>query len=120
MLQKYCQNLGPIISIYIWFKIRLNVWIFYCNKSDSKYFSVEILDFWSCLPWISKLEWETLFALGIGIPDTHSLRFTSAVTPVNLLITHKVASPDTHMDEAQVRLLVSELNSYLSVINQVR
>ena len=50
-----------------------------------------VLDFWRCLLWVSKPEWAALFALGGGIGDVHSLKFTSGVTPPNLLAANMAA-----------------------------
>ena len=43
--------------------------------------------FWtSGFHWISKPEWATLFTFGRGVHDTHSLKFTSSVTPADWLL----------------------------------
>ena len=75
-----------------WFKVK--------NKSmKSSFFKKEIgghmyfygatdtsdLDFWWFLLWVSIPKWKGLFTPGGSIHDVHSLRFTSGVTPVNLL-----------------------------------
>ena len=44
-----------------------------------------VLGFWWCLLWVSKPKWAALFALDGGIYVTHFLRFTSGVTPDDLL-----------------------------------
>ena len=44
------------------------------------------LDFLSHLLWVSKPEWATLFALGGGVCDVCSLKFTSGVTPADLMV----------------------------------
>ena len=44
------------------------------------------LDFWWHLLRVSKPEWAVIFMLGRGIHVTCSLRFTSGVTPANLLV----------------------------------
>ena len=51
------------------------------------------LDFWWCLLWVSKPKWASLSALGGGIHFTHSLRFTSGVTPADLLAASMTAEP---------------------------
>ena len=51
-----------------------------------------VLDFGSCLFWVSKPEWEVFFTLGRGIHDVCSLRFTSGVTPADLLIASMTTS----------------------------
>ena len=51
------------------------------------------LDFWWCLLWVSKPKWAALSALGGGIHFTHSLRFTSGVTPADLLAASMTAEP---------------------------
>ena len=55
-----------------------------------------VLDFWWRLLWVSKQEWAALFKFGRGICVTHSLRFTSGVTPVDLLVASKAAEPEWH------------------------
>ena len=50
-----------------------------------------VLALWLCLLWVLKSEWATLFALGRGICDVCSLRFTSSVTPADLLMVRMVA-----------------------------
>ena len=52
---------------------------------------ITVLDFWWCLLWVSKPEWVTLFALGGGIYVTCPLRFTSGVTPADLLVASMAA-----------------------------
>ena len=50
--------------------------------------------FWTSakgLLWISKPEWAALFALGGGVCVTCSLRFTSGVTPADLLVASMAA-----------------------------
>ena len=44
-----------------------------------------VLDFCWRLLWVSKLEWAALFALGGGVRDVCSLRYTSSATPADLL-----------------------------------
>ena len=56
-----------------------------------------VLNFWWCLLWVSKPEWETLFALGWGICDIHSLRFTSGVTPLPMYMASIVAGHFSYM-----------------------
>ena len=69
----------------------------FCGPTDTP-----VLDFWWHL-WISKPEWAALFALGRGVCITHSLRFTSGVTPANLLVASMVAKPSLpHICEAVV------------------
>ena len=51
-----------------------------------------VLDFWWCLLWVSKPKWAALFTLGRGICDVCSLRFTSGVTPAELLMASMVTS----------------------------
>ena len=51
-----------------------------------------ILDFWG-----SKLEWTALFALGRGICDIHSLRFTSGATPLPVYVANRATSRLTDM-----------------------
>ena len=61
----------------------------FCGAIDTP-----ILDFWWRLLSVSKPEWAALFALGGGICDIRSLRFTSGVTPVDLLVASQpTASP---------------------------
>ena len=50
-----------------------------------------VLDFWWCLLSVSKPEWVALFALGGGVHDVCSLRFTSGVTPADLLVASMAA-----------------------------
>ena len=50
-----------------------------------------VLDFWWCLLWVSKPEWSALFTLGWDIHATCSLRFTSGVTPADLLVASMAA-----------------------------
>ena len=51
-----------------------------------------VLDFWWCLLWVSKPECAALFALGGGVCDVHSLKFTSGATLASLLMVSMVAS----------------------------
>ena len=51
----------------------------FCGATDTP-----VLDFWWCLLWVSKPEWAALFALDGGVHV--SLRFTSGLTPANLLV----------------------------------
>ena len=66
-------------------KIKMNLQIFkkkfedispFCGATDTP-----VLDFWWCLLWVSKQEWEALFMPCRGIAVTCSLSFTSGVTP---------------------------------------
>ena len=52
-----------------------------------------VLDIWWCLLWVSKPECTDLFALGRGVHDVHSLRFTSGATPTDLLVASMTAEP---------------------------
>ena len=52
-------------------------WSPFCGATDTP-----VLDWWRLL-WVSKPEWEALFAIGRGVRVTHSLRFTSGVTPTD-------------------------------------
>ena len=52
----------------------------FCGATDTP-----VLDFWLCLLWVSKLEWAALFTHDGGTCVTSSLRFTSGVTPADLL-----------------------------------
>ena len=60
----------------------------FCGSTDTI-----VLDFWSHLLWVSKLEWAVLFTFGVGIGVTCSLRSTSVVTPANLLAANMAADP---------------------------
>ena len=57
----------------------------FCRATD-----IPILDFWWHLLCVSKPEWAALFTLGRGLCDVHSLRLTSGVTPVDLLMASMV------------------------------
>ena len=59
----------------------------FCGATDTL-----VLDFWWNLLWVSKPEWAALFVLGRGIHDICSLRFTSGVTPADLLPASMTAS----------------------------
>ena len=63
-----------------------------CEATDTP-----VLDFWSYLLWVSKLEWAALFMLGGGIHVSHSLRFTSGVTPADLSVASMAAKPFSSM-----------------------
>ena len=52
---------------------------------------IPVSDLWWRLLWVSKPEWATLFTLHSGVCDTHSLRFTTGVTPEDILPATKVA-----------------------------
>ena len=52
-----------------------------------------VLNFWWCLLWVLKPELAAIYMLGGGICVIHSLRFTSTVTPPNLLVTSTAAEP---------------------------
>ena len=54
--------------------------VFFCGSTDTP-----VLDFRWHLLSVSKPEWATLFPLGRGTCDVHSLRFIYDATPVNLL-----------------------------------
>ena len=60
----------------------------FCGDMDTHF-----LDFWGCLLWVSKPEWAALFALGEGVCVTCSLRFTSTVTPADLLAASMAVEP---------------------------
>ena len=77
-----------------------------------------ILDFWWRLLWVSKPEWAALFKLGRGIHVTCSLRFTSGVTPADLLVASKAAEPSLpHTCKALVGL---KPGSYHATVHSVR
>ena len=85
----------------------------FCGAADTPVF-----DFWWRLLWVSKSEWVVLFMLGRGIHVTHSLRFTSGVTPANLLVTSMAAKPSLpHTPEALVGL---KTGSYHATAHSVR
>ena len=56
-----------------------------------------VLDFWWHLLWVSKSEWAVLFALGRGVCDVHSLRFTHGVTLLPVYMASIMASHFPHM-----------------------
>ena len=60
----------------------------FCLATDTSF-----LDFCWCILWVSKAEWAVLFALGRGIHVAHYLRFTSGVTPDELLVASMAAGP---------------------------
>ena len=60
----------------------------FCGVTDTP-----VLDFWLCLLWVSKLEWAALFTHDRGTCVTSSLRFTSGVTPADLLEASMAAEP---------------------------
>ena len=66
---------------YVVFFLKIGGHKSFCGATDTP-----ILDFWWCLPWVSKPEQAALFTLGRGIHVKHSLRFTFSVTPANLLV----------------------------------
>ena len=59
-----------------------------CGATDT-----HVLDFWWCLLWVSKPECSALITLGSSVCVMHSLRFTSGVTPANLLAASMAAEP---------------------------
>ena len=64
----------------------------FCGATD-----IPVLNFWWCLLWVSKPEWSAPFELGRGMCDVCYLRFTSGVTPANLLMANMLAGCFAHM-----------------------
>ena len=73
-----------------------------------------VLDFWGCPLWVSRSEWAALFTLGRGIHVTHSLRFTSGVTPADLLAARMAAKPS--LPRTLFRLLYDKFDVILQII----
>ena len=70
------------------------------------------------LLWVSKPEWAALFKLGRGVCVTCSLRFTSGVTPTNLMVASITAEPSLpHTCEALAGL---EPGSYHAATHSMR
>ena len=85
----------------------------FCGATDTP-----VLDFWWCLLWVSKPEWAALFKLGRGVHITRYLRFTSGVTPANLLAASMAAKPSLlHTCKALVGL---KTGSYHAAAHSVR
>ena len=76
------QNEG---RIYTFLKFLVDTWF---GDTDTP-----VLDFWWSLLWVSKPEWAALFTLGEGRHVTHFLRFTSGLTPAELLVANMAAKP---------------------------
>ena len=77
-----------------------------------------ISDFWWRLLWVSKPEWAALVMLGGGVCVTHSLRFTSDVTPADPFVASISAEQSlSNTCEALVRL---KTGSYHAVSHSVR
>ena len=85
----------------------------FCGATDTP-----VLDFWCRLLWVSKPYGPTLFKLGRGVCVTCSLRFTSDVTPADLLAASMAAEPSLpHTCEALAGL---KTKSYHAAIHSVR
>ena len=60
----------------------------FCGATDTP-----ILDFWWHLLWVSKPPWAVLFVFGRCVNVTCSLKFTSSMTPADLLVASMATEP---------------------------
>ena len=75
------------------------------------------------LVWVSKPEWAALFTHGRGVHDICSLRFTSGVTPGDLLMASMVTvadHPHASFSRGRIRIRTGDLpnNSLVHVALQ--
>ena len=81
----------PLMGLFLCFRNLL------VKPGQPLFFQNNLDDFWWCLFCVSKPEWAALLALGSGICVTHSLRFTSSVTPADLWAASMAAKPIFHI-----------------------
>ena len=86
----------------------------FCGATDTP-----VLDFWWRLLWVSKSEWVLPYLSLVEAYVLHYmyLRFTSGVTPADLLVASMAAKPSPHTCEALVGL---ETRSYPATAHSVR